>query len=129
MIIEQELYKKIVDLVPILCVDVILEFEGKYLLVKRDNDPLKGFWWVCGGRVLKNESVWEAAMRKVKEDAKCTASSLELVGIYEDAYSESAHGVPTHTTSIVFKAKTQEVPQGLLFDKLPDRFIHKLYKL
>lgn len=127
--IEPELYKQIVDLVPLLCVDVILEFEGKYLLVRRENEPLKDFWWVCGGRVLKGESIWEAAMRKVKEDAQCNVSSLELVGIYEDSYSQSAHGVPTHTASIVFKAKTLEIPQGLLFDKLPDRFVHKLYKL
>lgn len=126
--IEEELYKKIVDSVPLLCVDVILRHKDKYILVKRDNDPLKGFWWVCGGRVLKGESVWEASMRKVKEDTGCIVDSLELVGIYEDTYSESAFGVPTATTSIVFTATTDEW-NGRVFDDLPNRFIHKLYRI
>jgi colanic acid biosynthesis protein WcaH len=126
--IEEELYKKIVDAVPLLTVDVIVKHDNKYVLVKRDNDPLKGFWWVCGGRVLKGESIWEAAMRKVKEDIDCNVDSLELIGIYEDSYAESAFGVPTATTSIVFTA-TIDNYSGQLFEKLPNRFIHKLYKL
>lgn len=127
--IPEKLYKKIVDAVPLLTVDIILKYRGCYVLVKRDNNPLKDFWWVPGGRVLKDESVWEAAMRKVKEDTGCDVASLKLIGIYEDSYAKSAFGVPTHTTSIVFEATTDQLEDGRLFEELPPRFLHKLYKL
>ena len=37
---------------PILCVDLIIQnSEGEFLLVKRDNHPIKGYDWVPGGRM------------------------------------------------------------------------------
>lgn len=134
--IEEKLYKKIVESVPLLTVDVVLTHKGKYLLVKRENEPLKGFYWVVGGRVLKDESIWEAAMRKIRDEVGGAVKNLDFIGFYEDSYSTSAFGTPTHTTSLVFKAELADTEikldsqssDWILTDTLPDRFIHKLYE-
>ena len=132
-LIEPELYKKIVDSVPLLTVDIIVKYQDKYVLVKRKNEPLKDFYWVMGGRVYKDESLWESAMRKVYEEIGCRVSDLEMVGVYEDSYSESAFGVPTHTASIVFIAEVSgEIKldatseDWILSGTLPARFVSKL---
>src|SRR3990167_3527131 len=92
-------YKKIVELVPILCVDVVLKHKGKYALVKRLNEPLKGLWWIPGGRAFKGEKTINTAKRKVKEETGLITKNFKIVGIYEDSYPKSAFGVPTASVS------------------------------
>lgn len=134
--IPSKLYKKIVELVPILCVDVILIHEGKYILVKRKNEPLKGKWWVVGGRAFKGEMSYETARRKVKEETGLKAKNYQFRGIYEDHYPKSAFGVPTSSVSIVYQAEVDTFKPKLdstssditLTDFLPKRFMNKLSK-
>jgi colanic acid biosynthesis protein WcaH len=98
-------YVKIIELVPILCVDVIVRnLKNEYLLVKRANEPLKGHWWVIGGRVLKGETMEQAAIRKVKEEVSLDIKDLELLGYYEETFRENPFGTNggIHTVSIVF---------------------------
>ena len=62
-------YSKILEDLPIYCVDIIIKNDKEeYLLIKRNNEPKKGEWWVVGGRVLKGETAKEAAIRKVKQE-------------------------------------------------------------
>lgn len=61
-------YAYILANMPIICVDVAIFFEGKVLLVKRNNEPAKGEWWFPGGRLFKNESLETCALRKAKEE-------------------------------------------------------------
>ena len=58
--IPNDFYRQIVDVLPILCVDLIIIKNGKYLLVKRKNKPFKGIYWSPGGRVLKGEKITRA---------------------------------------------------------------------
>lgn len=107
MIIPSEHYKKIVEVLPILCVDVIIRnSKGEYLLIKRANEPLKDQWWVIGGRVLKGESLEQAAKRKVKEEAGLEIDGIKTIGYYEDAFETNPFGSTTqlHSVSIVFSA-------------------------
>lgn len=107
MIIPIEHYRKIVEVLPILCVDVIIK-NGKeeYLLIKRANEPLKDQWWVIGGRVLKGESLEQAAKRKVHEEVGLEIDDVKSIGYYEDALESNPYGLPTplHSVSIVFSA-------------------------
>lgn len=131
--IEAKLYKKIVELVPIVCVDVVLIHEGKYILVKRKNDPLKNQWWVVGGRAHRGEATYLSAIRKVKEETGLKATNLKFRGVYEDHYQKSAFGVPTSSVSIVYQAEVAEYKPKLdstssgikLSDSLPSRFTKK----
>ena len=105
MIIPLEHYKEIVEVLPILCVDVIIKnHNGEYLLIKRANEPLKGQWWVIGGRVLKGESLEQAAKRKVKEEVGLEIDNVQSIGYYEDSLETNPFGsaIPLHSISIVF---------------------------
>ena len=103
-------------------------------MVKRDANPLKGYWWLVGGRELKNENVVKTARRKVKEEAGLNVSGLEVIGIYEDSYPRNAFGVSTHSVSVIFKGEVKnfkpndnrQCKEIELFDKLPKRFIKHL---
>lgn len=133
-IIPAKLYKKIVSLVPIVCVDIILKYNEKYVLVKRAVEPLKGLWWVPGGRAFKGEKTVITAKRKVWNETGLRAKNFKPVGVYEDSYPKSAFGVPTSSVSIVYEADVEEFSPTLdttssdikLFNKLPNRFTKKL---
>ena len=112
-----KLYKKIVELVPIVCVDIIIFYKGKFVLVKRANEPLKDKWWIVGGRAYKGEDSLKTAKRKMMEEVGLKADSIRLYGIYEDHYKRSAWGIPTSSVSIVYMAIIDK------FNPKPDKTI------
>jgi colanic acid biosynthesis protein WcaH len=106
-LIPDEAYKAILAAIPILCVDIVVkDQEGRFLLVKRARHPLKGKWWVPGGRVLKGETISQAASRKILEELGVEAEISESLGYYEGHFRENEMGVPSgvHTVSIVVLA-------------------------
>ena len=132
--IPPKIYKTIVNLMPVLTTDIILNCCPRgYLLTKRKNHPLKGKWWLIGGRVLKGETLADAAKRKVFEETGIKLNNLYFVGYYEDFFNNSAHGVPSHTVSLVFysnikdnnlKIKLDYQSNNWKFsDTLPKRFL------
>lgn len=134
-LIPSKLYKQIVKSVIILCVDVVVEYKGKFLLIKRKDEPLKGWWWVLGGRAYRGEKTLDAAKRKVQQEIGLKGSNFRYIGVYEDYYKKSAWGVPTSSVSTVYWCDVESL-DGLkldhtsldfkLSDNLPKRFITKL---
>ncbi|MDI6806301.1 MAG: NUDIX domain-containing protein [Candidatus Aenigmarchaeota archaeon] len=49
-------------------VAIVVEKEGKFLLIKRANKPNRNYWAVPGGHVDKNETPYNAAVREVREE-------------------------------------------------------------
>lgn len=137
--IPEALYRQIVDALPVLCVDVALRnARGEYLLVKRANEPLKGAWWVIGGRVRKGETLVEAAVRKVKEELALDVPAERFVclGYYEDFFERDPLGVASglHTLGVVFEAEIDgdcrarvdcQSDGWKFFERLPDRLVIK----
>ena len=131
-IIPEGLYRKIISSVPILTVDALIQNKrGNYLLVKRNNKPLKGQWFVSGGRVYKNETLKNAIRRKVREELGLKVIWAKPIGYYEDFYKSNAFNLKegVHTVSVVFKVKTRDLNVRLShessnyrFGKLPKRF-------
>ena len=106
-IVEEE-YKKILDRVPICCVDIIIKGHKGVLLVKRKNKPFSNTWWVPGGRVYKNEKLQDAAIRKVLEETGLNIKISNKVGVYETMSDENIFEdmkSGTHTINIVFFAE------------------------
>ena len=56
-------WQAIVENIPLVSVDLVVEHDGGVLLGKRENEPAKGEWFVPGGTVLKNETRTEAVHR------------------------------------------------------------------
>ena len=84
MIIPEQLYKKIIKVMPVPCVDLLItNTQGKVLLVKRKNEPAKGQWWFPGGRVYFGETRQAAAIRKLKEECGLVAEDVTEIGTYD----------------------------------------------
>jgi colanic acid biosynthesis protein WcaH len=135
-LIPEEIYKCIVDTMPILCVDAIIRNDKQeVLLVKRTNEPLKGEWWVPGGRVYKGENLENAIKRKIKEELGINIQINGAVGYYEDQFEKNPLNVESglHTLGIVFEAKPKSLDIKLddqsgdwkFFDQIPTRLAIK----
>lgn len=101
--IEDSLYNIIVDNIPILCVDGVILSNDKILLLKRNNTPAKNEWWLPGGRVLKNEKLDIAILRKVKEETNLDVDIIEQLGISETIFESK------HTVNVCYLLKTSSL--------------------
>jgi colanic acid biosynthesis protein WcaH len=142
MFIQANEYKKIIQKIPILCVDIILRYKDKVLLIKRADEPCKGIYWPVGGRVHKGESVDAAARRKILEEIGIKYKGVLIpIGFYEDNYTESAFEAQTEYSSfsLVFvgdlnneqiksKVRLDKTSEDFgYFDTLPKRFVVKRF--
>lgn len=133
-LIPRKLYRKISANVPIVCVDLLIWRDHKLLLVRRKNHPLRGHWWLVGGRVLLGEDPKDAARRKAKEEAGLELVSCKFVAYYSDVFPRNAfERTPTQTVSLVFIC---EASGDVVLDKqssaykwadgMPPRFARKI---
>jgi len=67
-----------------LTVDAIIPYKGGIVLIKRKNDPFKGYYALPGGIVEYGERVEDAAVREVKEETGLECRVKKLVGVYSD---------------------------------------------
>ena len=112
-------YKAIVEVLPILCVDLLIIHNSRCLLLKRTNEPALGQYWFPGGRVRKNESIAEAAIRISKAETGLDCIFKEQVSVEETMFEKAANmDSDVHTVNICC---TMEVVSTLDCLK-PDRF-------
>ncbi|HEY3323056.1 MAG TPA: NUDIX domain-containing protein [Planctomycetota bacterium] len=104
MFIDEALYRKIITLMPIPCVDLLVrDPKGRILLVKRKNEPALGEWWFPGGRVHFGELREDAARRKLREECGLAADSVEELGTFEIILPLSTAGMQSHAISTLFR--------------------------
>ena len=136
--IPEKLYREIISVLPILTVDIVIRNEaGQVLLARRKNEPIKGHWWVIGGRILSGESARKACIRKTFEETGLKIDEIKFLGFYEDVFNKNAFDIdkPYHTLSLAFEThvSVKQVDKTILldsqhsewarFDELPDGFI------
>jgi len=92
--VDEELFKKFRELMPIAAVDILAVYQGKLLLMLRNNEPGKDLWWTPGGRVRYGETLEEAAIRELNEETGLTALKLEKKGVMSQIWSQG-HFVTT----------------------------------
>lgn len=66
---------------PIICADVLIRFNEGFLLVKRENYPVKDEIWCVGGRVLRGVSTIDSIKRIAKRECGIDIENLNLIGI------------------------------------------------
>ena len=54
------------------------------LLIRRGNEPYKGYWAFPGGFLEMDETVAHCAERELKEETGIVLTGMQLVGIYSD---------------------------------------------
>lgn len=102
-----EKYREIMETSPICTVDVLFfnSDKTKTLLFKRTNEPLKGVYFSVGGRLLKNESIEECAIRQAKREVGVSIPDDRLVygGWQEEIHSNSIfEGVSYHAIDFFY---------------------------
>lgn len=122
MYISDELYKKIKLSLPIVCVDILLLHEDKFLLVRRNQEPLKGSWWFSGGRIYKGELIFNAAVRKGKEELGLDLQVVRMISIEESIFKKE-DGMDLHTINIVVEMRLMNFKQRIILDSTHSDFI------
>ena len=105
MIIKHNLYKKIMESIPVICVDaIIMNEKNEYLLVKRKNEPLKNKFWMVGGRLHKNELLLRGIKRKLKEEVGIKKGLIKYIGFIEEFFNKTEQKINGnfHTISFVY---------------------------
>jgi colanic acid biosynthesis protein WcaH len=82
-------WQAIVENVPLVSVDLVVEHDGGVLLGKRENEPARGEWFVPGGTVLKNEARTETVHRVAEEELGESVVIGGCLGTYEHFYDTS----------------------------------------
>ena len=85
-----ETFKTVIESTPLVSIDLIIRNnEGKILLGKRTNRPAQGYWFVPGGRILKDESFEQAFQRLIKAELGLTKVPSNFKGIYQHFYDDN----------------------------------------
>lgn len=94
-------FKIVVASTPLVSMDLVVRnASGQVLLGERTNRPAQGYWFVPGGRILKNE-MFDAAFERLTYAELGVALSLseaQFLGPYEHHYTDnfSEEGFSTH---------------------------------
>lgn len=110
MWLADETFKGIIQHTPLISIDLILRNEkGEVLLGKRVNAPAKGYWFVPGGRVRKNETLDDAFVRLVREElgieSGITRADAKFLGVFEHFYEDCVFGeeISTHYVVLAYE--------------------------
>ena len=88
-------FKTVVASTPLISIDLIVtNTTNEILLGQRVNRPAQDYWFVPGGRVLKNETLDEAFKRLTANELGLTSERHEarFLGVYEHFYQDSVFG-------------------------------------
>ena len=101
---EPEIFKCIIKNTPLVAIDLIIRNqEGKILLGLRKNRPAKGYYFVPGGRIFKNETLDEAFRNISKNEigVELERKQARFLGVYEHIYEDNFFGDEFGTHYIV----------------------------
>lgn len=95
MWLSAEAFRTVIAATPLVSIDLVVQsVQGDVLLGQRLNRPAQGFWFVPGGRILKNESL-DAAFRRLTQSELGQVferSAARLLDVYEHFYTDSVFG-------------------------------------
>lgn len=112
-------FLKVVSATPLVAVDLVVVRGGaEVLLGLRNNRPAQGFWFVPGGRILKNEPIQTALARVASNELGLQLGALPhppqlffaFEHFYPDCFAGSAEAVGVSTHYVVQVPADFEVP-------------------
>ena len=120
-------FQSVVKHTPLISIDLIVKNKvGQVLLGKRTNKPAQDYWFVPGGRILKDETIQEAFSRLVLVElgVKLTIEDASFLGVFEHFYDDNFSGNDFSTHYVVLG---YELKLDLPIEALPDEQ-HNDYK-
>lgn len=113
MFLDNQTFSTVLASTPLVSLDLLVQnTAGDILVGERVNRPAQGFWFVPGGRILKNESL-SAAFSRLTLAELGRAYSIEqaqLQGPYDHFYTDSVFGdtPSTHYVAIAYRLTVRE---------------------
>jgi len=90
---------------PIVGVGVLIEEDGRYLLVKRAAEPDAGLWSIPGGLIEVGERAADAAAREALEETGLTVEILGRLDVVDRVVLDPGGDVRYHFVIIDFHAR------------------------
>lgn len=90
---------------PVVSVHAIIFQKGKVLLVKRANQPNKGFWSVPGGVIELGETIEQAVKREVREESNIDIEPSRIVNVLDSIVKDQKGNIQFHFTVIYMLAR------------------------
>lgn len=114
MFLDNDTFRTVIDSTPLVALDLIIQSKDDLVLLgKRNNRPAKDYWFVPGGRILKNESLAAAFARLTKNELGqvFSISSSTLIGAYDHFYGDSVFGETpsTHYVVIAYRLESRQL--------------------
>ena len=92
MFLDDNTFKNVIKNTPLISIDLIIQNEkSEYLVGKRNNRPARGFWFVPGGRIQKDESLDNGFARLTNNEIGIERMRNESIflGIFEHFYDDN----------------------------------------
>jgi len=88
--VPETIWKVIRKWIPMPCVDImVFNDKEEFLLLKRNNKPFKGEWWIPGGKIKKGDfPLEEFAIKKVKEETGLDVEIVKMIGLFYYSYGD-----------------------------------------
>ncbi len=105
--IPKEEYIKSHENTVIFCIDMMIWYNGGFLLVQRDNVPAKGELWGIGGRVERGVPTEEGLKNKVRAECNLELENVKLLTVSRQFWQTDpfSHGKGTDTVSLMYYAE------------------------
>ena len=120
--LSKETFISIVRNTPLVSIDLIISRDDDSILLgHRLNEPARGFWFVPGGRIYKDETLADAFSRISHDELglELSLNDAKLKGGYEHFYTENFAQEPEISTHYVVLAYQVKLHDKLT--RLPDR--------
>ena len=110
--LEDATFKTILTSAPLISRDILVKKNGKVLLGKRSNKPAQGYFFSTGGRIYKNETIYNAMSRIAFNELNIELKSTpKFIGVFEHFYDDSIYeNISTHYVNIAYEYEIEEIP-------------------
>ena len=110
--LEDATFKTILNSAPLISIDILVKKNGKVLLGKRSNKPAQGYFFSTGGRIYKNETIYNAMSRIAFNELNIELKSTpKFIGVFEHFYDDSIYAnISTHYVNIAYEYEIEEIP-------------------
>ena len=130
--IPPDQYKEILKCMPIFCVDWLISCGDQYLLLKRNQQPLMGDYWIIGGRLRMDESITQAAYRLQMREVGKFCGVGNMLGFSNYMFEKVEDARATHTPAVSYRIEVPEMfiptlddteSQYIWTSKLPTQYL------